>query len=143
MVRYFMATHINELARWNHIRNTQCAYRSTHAQTKTARCRHLFTNTSECEFYGCPIVQKQYIGLQREGDVILLISKNENPTSNLDTWKVEELPADKDKAKAKVEKTAKVMHPSIGEAVTKKFDYLFQITETIRQSEKEENEEEA
>ena len=143
MVRYFMATHINELARWNHIRNTQCAYRSTHAQTKTARCRHLFTNTSECEFYGCPIVQKQYIGLQREGDVILLISKNENPTSNLDTWKVEELPADKDKAKAKVEKAAKVMHPSIGEAVTKKFDYLFQITETIRQSEKEENEEEA
>ena len=137
-----MATHIDELARWNHIRITLCAYRSTHAQTKTARCRHLFTNTSECEFYGCPIVQKQYIGLQREGDIILLISKNKNPKSNLDTWNVEELSTNQGEAKTKVDKVAKVMHPSIAEAVTKKFEHLFQITETMRESEKDLSEEE-
>ncbi|MFW9928349.1 MAG: hypothetical protein ACFFD1_03070, partial [Candidatus Thorarchaeota archaeon] len=136
----FMDLPVKDIARWDHIFSTQCAYRSSLPHTSTSICKHLFTNTSECSYYGCPIVQEQYVGFQRDGDSILLISKNNAPEKYLDTWKFETLPIDKKEADKIVEKAVKILKPDIATAAKKKFDHLFQITETIRAAEELETE---
>ncbi|MHA1983972.1 MAG: hypothetical protein ACW967_06425 [Candidatus Hodarchaeales archaeon] len=136
------STSIKDLAKWDHIFSTQCAYRSSLPHTKTATCKHLFTNDSECKYQGCPIVQDQYVGFQRDGDQILLISKNPKAEKYLDTWNFESLPEAKGEAEKQVKKAVKVLKSEIGEAALKKFDYLHQITETIRQTDNLESEDE-
>lgn len=134
--------HIKDLAKWEHIFSTQCAYRSSLKQTNKSICKHLFTNDSECKYYGCPIVQENYVGFQRDSDTILLISKNPKSEKYIDTWKFDTLPEDKEEANKQVTKAVKVLHADIAEAALKKFEYLHQITETIRQSENIGSEEE-
>ena len=131
---------VKDLAKWEHIFATQCAYRSSLPQTKTGICKHLFTNDSECKYQGCPIIQDQYVGFQRDGDQILLISKNPKPEKYLDTWKFDSLPEEKTEAEKQVKKAIKVLKDDIANAALKKFEYLHQITETIRQSESIESE---
>ncbi|OLS25459.1 MAG: hypothetical protein HeimC3_14460 [Candidatus Heimdallarchaeota archaeon LC_3] len=133
---------IRDLAKWEHIFSTQCAYRSSLKQTNKPICKHLFTNDSECKYFGCPIVQDNYVGFQRDSDTILIISKNAKAEKYIDTWKFETLPENKEEADKQIKKAVKVLHNDIADAALKKFDYLHQITETIRQSEKMESEEE-
>lgn len=130
---------IKDLARWEHIFSSQCAYRSTSPLMDKPKCKHLFTNTSECSFQGCPIVQTQFVGFQRDADSILLISKNSKAKKYLDTWNFETLPENKAEAEKKVKNAMKIMNKTTADDALKKFEYLYQITETIRQAESTES----
>jgi len=130
---------VSDFAKWDHIFKTQCAFRSSLVQTGTSRCRHLFTNTSECSFLGCPLVQTEYVGLQRDEGEILLIKKNSKAEKTLDTWAVEVLPSSRGDALGKVQKEVKVMHSTIAASAIKKFEHLQTIVETIAATEKMES----
>ena len=137
-----MSQQITNLARWKTITKGQCAFRSSNSQTQTLRCKHLFTNTSECHFIGCPIVQPNYVAVQRSYEDIFLVVKNPKAENNADIWKDQELPVDKEEALVVVNKEVSNLNKVLKEAVKKKFEHLYSVASTIRESSLNEDESE-
>jgi len=136
-----IATELKEKATWKTIFQGHCAFRTSNVQTGTLRCKHLFTNTSECHFVGCPIVQSNYVAIQRSYDTIYLVSKNQNAKIS-EIWSDEELPAEKDEALKVVKKATAKLNPVLKEAVEAKFEHLYNVSTIIRASETTEDEDE-
>ena len=135
-----LTTQLKEAATWKTIFQGQCAFRTSNAQSGTSRCKHLFTNTSECHFVGCPIVQSNYVAIQRSFDTIYLVTKNQNAKIS-EVWSDQELPSDKNEAlKVVTESTAK-LNPVLKEAVLSKFDHLFNVSIAVRTAEESEESE--
>lgn len=129
-----LTTQLKETATWKTISQGQCAFRSSNAQTGTLRCKHLFTNTSECHFVGCPIVQSNYVAVQRDFDTIYLVTKTANARLT-ETWSDQELPADKDEATKVVTEATSKLNPVLKEAVLTKFNHLVDVSVAIRSAE--------
>lgn len=137
-----LADQLTDKARWKTIWEGQCAYRTTTPNTKSLRCKHFYTNTAQCHLVGCPIVQSNYVALQRERgyDVIYMVKKNPDAESLNDMWSDEELPEDHDEALKVVTEAVQSLNPVLQEAVLAKFEHLYNISETIRESMAEEGE---
>ncbi len=129
-----LTTQLKETATWKAIFQGQCAFRTSHAHTGNLRCKHLFTNTSECHFVGCPIVQSNYVAIQRSFDTIYLVTKNQNAKIS-ETWSDQELPSNKDEALKIVTEAIANLNPVLKEAVLSKFDHLYNISVVIRTGE--------
>ncbi len=129
-----LTTQLKEAATWKTIFQGQCAFRSSNAQSGTLRCKHLFTNTSECHFVGCPIVQQNYVALQRDFDAIYLVTKNANAKLT-DTWSDQELPAEKDEALKVITEATSKLNPVLKEAVLSKFEHLYNVSQAVRAAE--------
>ena len=136
-----LTTQLKESAQWKTIFQGQCAFRTANAQTGNLRCKHLFTNTSECNFIGCPIVQSNYVAIQRSFDTIYLVTKNQNAKIS-EIWSDQELSADKDEALKVVTKATVKLNPVLKEAVLSKFDHLFNVSVAVRSSEESTEEDE-
>ena len=136
-----LTTQLKEAATWKTIFQGQCAFRTSNAQTGSLRCKHLFTNTSECHYVGCPIVQSNYVAIQRSFDTIYLVTKNQGSKIS-EIWSDEELPADKDEALKVVTKATAKLNPVLKEAVEKKFNHLYNVSTIIRASEEAVDEDE-
>lgn len=129
-----VASQLKEQATWKTISHGQCAFRSSNLQTGSLRCKHLFTNTSECHFVGCPIVQSNYVAVQRSYDTVYLVTKKAN-VRLAETWSDEELPADKDEAQKVITSAVSKLNPTLKEAVLAKFDHLYNVSSIIKASE--------
>ena len=129
-----VSTQLKEAATWKTIFQGQCAFRSSNIQTGTLRCKHLFTNTSECHFVGCPIVQTNYVAIQRSFDTIYLVTKNHDAKIS-EVWSDQELPADKDEALKVVKQATAKLNPVLKEAVESKFNHLYNVSGIIKASE--------
>lgn len=129
-----LTTQLKEAATWKTIFQGQCAFRTSNAQTGNLRCKHLFTNTSECHFVGCPIVQSNYVAIQRSYDSIYMVTKNQDAKIS-ETWSDQELPVDKDEALKMVTEASANLNPVLKEAVLTKFDHLYNVSVAIRSAE--------
>ena len=127
-----MASKIQELARWKAIYQGQCAYRSSNHQTGKMRCRHLFTNTAECHYVGCPIVQPKFVALQRSHDTIYLVNKNPNAKEFNEIWTDVELPTEKSEALTLIQDATKGLSNTLKEATLAKFEHVFDIATTVK-----------
>jgi hypothetical protein len=121
-----LSSQLKESANWKTISQGQCAFRTSTVQGNTIRCKHLFTNTSECHFVGCPIVQSNYVAIQRSYDKIYLVTKNANVKIS-EMWTDLELPVEKNDAVKTVQDATKKLNPVLKEAVLAKFEHLFTI----------------
>ena len=128
-----MSSQIQEIARWKTISQGQCAFRTSNAQNNSLRCKHLFTNTAECHFVGCPIVQPNYVAIQRSYETIYLVTKDSNAKIS-ETWTDVELPVDKNEAVKVVTEATKNVNSVLKEAVMAKFNHLYGVSTTIRES---------
>ncbi|MHA2365949.1 MAG: hypothetical protein ACXAC7_18470 [Candidatus Hodarchaeales archaeon] len=135
-----MVSEIQDVTRWKTILQGQCAYRSSNLQTGKMRCKHLFTNTAVCHLIGCPIVQPKFVALQRSYDTIYLVRKNPEADQLNEIWSDEELPSDKDEAQKIVIEALTDLPSELKDATLAKFEHLFQIITTIRESLEEEDE---
>ena len=129
-----LTTQLKEAANWKTIFQGQCAFRTSNAQTGNLRCKHLFTNTSECHFVGCPIVQTNYIAIQRSFDTIYMVTKNQNAKIS-ETWSDQELPTDKDEALKVINEATANLNPVLKDAILTKFNHLYDVSITIRSAE--------
>lgn len=129
-----MSSKVQVLARWKTIKANQCAYRSSNAQTGIMRCRHLFTNTAECHFVGCPIVQPNYVALQRSDDTIYLVEKNSDATDFTQIWTDKDLPTEKEEALKIVTEATNNLSSVLRNATLTKFEHIFEVTKTIRET---------
>ena len=129
-----MSSKVQVLARWKTIKANQCAYRSSNVQTGIMRCRHLFTNTAECHFVGCPIVQPNYVALQRSDDTIYLVEKNSDATEFTQIWTDKDLPPEKEEALKIVTEASNNLSSVLRDATLTKFEHLFEVTTTIRET---------
>ena len=136
-----LSSQLKETATWKTIFHGQCAFRTSNAQSGTLRCKHLFTNTAQCHFVGCPIVQTNYVAIQRSFDSIYLVTKNQASKIS-EVWSDQELPADKDEALKVVQQATAKLNPVLKEAVESKFDHLYNVASIIRASEVDAEEEE-
>ena len=137
-----LTSQLKEAATWKTIFQGQCAFRTSNVQTGSLRCKHLFTNTSECHFVGCPIVQKNYVAIQRSFDTIYLVTKNHD-TKISEVWSDQELPADKDEALKLVKEATSKLNPVLQQAVEAKFNHLFNVSGIIKASEASDEDEDA
>ena len=118
-----LSSQLKEAADWKTIQHGQCAFRSSNAQSGSLRCKHLFTNTAQCHFVGCPIVQTNYVAVQRSYDTIYLVTKNQNKKIS-EVWSDQELPAEKEEALKVVQDACANLNPVLKDAVLSKFDHL-------------------
>ena len=132
-----MSQQIQDLARWKTISQGQCAFRSSNSQTGSLRCKHLFTNTSECHFIGCPIIQPNYVAIQRSADTIFLVTKDAKASNISEVWNDQELPVDKKEATKVVNKSISGLNETLQEAIKQKFEHLYAVSSVIRESVKE------
>ena len=129
-----LTTQLKDAATWKTIFQGQCAFRSSNAQTGNSRCKHLFTNTAECHYVGCPIVQKNYVAIQRDFDAIYLVTKNDSAKLS-DTWSDQELPVEKDEALKVISEATSKLNPVLKEAVLSKFEHLYTVSVAVRAAE--------
>lgn len=131
---------LDKKAKWRHIGQGHCAYRSKSPTLHKKLCNHLLSVTTDCQFSTCPIIQDKYISFQRYEDVVYKIEKDASKKL-ADMWTETELKGETSIVKKEVEKTLKKYSPAMAKLALRKYEYLAQLATEYKESMEEEEKE--
>ncbi|MFX1511701.1 MAG: 60S ribosomal protein L28 [Promethearchaeota archaeon] len=117
------------ITNWETIKQGHCAYKGQLTPSKIT-CSHLYSLSGRCGFSDCPIVQPQYVSLQRQETTLFLLEKKRG--SLAEQWSEKELEGDKKAMKAIVDKKAQVLAPRLQKALMERFEILTNLIEDLR-----------